>query len=394
MRSESQKGQNLNDFRPRNACRVELYFRALFRHDEGMWKLPKPNAPQRPDDFAKTDPTNPDLLALEAASLLWLREGMVEGGALVVPLSDVAPGRIRTTRVHEGAVTADAAYAFGRALAVTHATGAKSWGCPPEGWQGTGHMGRMRLDLPPNFTGTWGQFFGEYRVLPCLKPARDNGSMSAGDTKIVERLVDKIVSGTFDSPQPGLVPAGKVARIHGDLWSGNVLWSQNRPEWAPATAGLGPLPDLPSEIVQKLERAARGEDNGHGESDHGDDDDFYHDGGGAARSARYAGGANVTYYEDGGGRPRNVPDFAPGPVGVLIDPAAQGGHAETDLAYLEVFGQPYLEQIYAGYASVSPFEPGIAQRRGIHQMHLLAVHAAIFGDHYGDATVSMALRYL
>jgi fructosamine-3-kinase len=43
---------------------------------------------------------------------------------------------------------------------------------------------------------------------------------------------------------------------------------------------------------------------------------------------------------------------------VLIDPAAHGGHRETDLAMLALFGCPFLEQILAGYESATPLTPG------------------------------------
>ncbi len=36
--------------------------------------------------------------------------------------------------------------------------------------------------------------------------------------------------------------------------------------------------------------------------------------------------------------------------GWLIDPAAHGGHRETDLAMLALFGAPFLDRILAGYA--------------------------------------------
>ncbi len=43
---------------------------------------------------------------------------------------------------------------------------------------------------------------------------------------------------------------------------------------------------------------------------------------------------------------------------VMIDPAAHGGHAETDLAMLALFGAPYLAHIIDGYQSVAPLRPG------------------------------------
>lgn len=97
------------------------------------------------------------------------------------------------------------------------------------------------------------------------------------------------------------------------------------------------------------------------------------------------------------GRPRAAPP-APGPrhgdiVGVLIDPLAHGAHAETDLAALGVFGQPYLERIIAGYDEASPLADGWRERVGLHRLHMLVIHAFLFGGPYGAETVSVARHY-
>ena len=68
---------------------------------------------------------------------------------------------------------------------------------------------------------------------------------------------------------------------------------------------------------------------------------------------------------------------------VMIDPAAHGGHAETDLAMLSLFGVPYLAHIIDGYQSVAPLRPGWQQRVPVHHLHPLAVHAAGHGRSYG-----------
>ena len=66
----------------------------------------------------------------------------------------------------------------------------------------------------------------------------------------------------------------------------------------------------------------------------------------------------------------------------LIDPAAQGGHPETDLALLELFGCPQLSRILAAYEEVRPV-PERAERVPLHQLQHLLVHAALFGSGYG-----------
>ncbi|GAA2383824.1 fructosamine kinase family protein [Streptomyces glaucosporus] len=66
----------------------------------------------------------------------------------------------------------------------------------------------------------------------------------------------------------------------------------------------------------------------------------------------------------------------------LIGPAAQGGHPETDLGMLELFGCPRLERLLAAYEEVRPL-PGRRKRLPLHQLQHLLVHAVLFGPGYG-----------
>lgn len=68
---------------------------------------------------------------------------------------------------------------------------------------------------------------------------------------------------------------------------------------------------------------------------------------------------------------------------VMIDPAAHGGHAETDLAMLALFGAPHLSEIVRGYESVNSLRVGWQDRVPVHQLHPLAVHAVGHGRSYG-----------
>ncbi|MDO4612861.1 MAG: fructosamine kinase family protein [Actinomycetaceae bacterium] len=282
------------------------------------------------DVIEKTGGRRPHQIDLEALGLAWLAEAQQWGGAHVVPVLETSPGRLVEAKIEQTRVSAEAARAFGRALALTHAAGATHLGAAPDGWEGDGWMGNAYLIYPrPDETNrSWGRFFGRDRILPNLGPARDNGSIDAAGARVIERLCARLDQGDFDHDEPVLVEA-PAARIHGDLWCGNVLWSPRESlGWASPAAGRGkPAMELPDV------------------------------------------------------------------VGVLIDPAAQGGHAETDLASLEIFGQPYLEEIYAGYNEVSPLAEGWRERRRLHQVHMLIVHANLFGGSYGAETVAAARHY-
>jgi fructosamine-3-kinase len=83
-----------------------------------------------------------------------------------------------------------------------------------------------------------------------------------------------------------------------------------------------------------------------------------------------------------------------GDRGWLIDPAAHGGHRETDLAMLALFGAPHLDRILAGYNDTVPLAAGWRSRVPLHQLHPLLVHACLFGASYAEEVRSAARAVL
>ena len=83
-----------------------------------------------------------------------------------------------------------------------------------------------------------------------------------------------------------------------------------------------------------------------------------------------------------------------GDRGWLIDPAAHGGHRETDLAMLALFGAPDLDRIVAGYNDTVPLAAGWRSRVPLHQLHPLLVHACLFGASYREGVRSAARSVL
>ena len=63
----------------------------------------------------------------------------------------------------------------------------------------------------------------------------------------------------------------------------------------------------------------------------------------------------------------------------LVDPAAHGGHRETDLAMLALFGLPHLDRVLAAYGEQHPLGAGWRHRVGVHQLWPLLVHVVLFG---------------
>ena len=74
----------------------------------------------------------------------------------------------------------------------------------------------------------------------------------------------------------------------------------------------------------------------------------------------------------------------------LIDPAAHGGHRETDLAMLALFGCPHLDAVLGAYDEAAPLADGWRERVPLHQLFPLLVHAALFGGGYGAQAAAAA----
>ncbi|MEU0476514.1 fructosamine kinase family protein [Streptomyces olivaceus] len=234
----------------------------------------------------------PGAARAEAAGLRWL----AAAGTVRIPAVHGHDERsLVTDRVARGPASAEAAVRFGRDLAALHAAGAPAFGAAPPGGPEDAFIGLAPMR---NATGNdWPAWYAERRVLPYLRGAVDAGTVGAAEAADVERVCERL---------PELAgPAEPPARLHGDLWNGNVLWGA-----------------------------------------------------------------------DGHVR--------------LIDPAAHGGHRETDLAMLRLFGCPYLDRVLAAYEETAPLAGGWAGRVGVHQLFPLLVHAVLFGRGYAEQALAAA----
>ncbi|MGC5075604.1 fructosamine kinase family protein [Agrococcus sp. DT81.2] len=256
-------------------------------------------------DVVKRAPAGaPHALAMEAAGLAWLAEGEVAGGTRIAR-AWLDGAVLRIARVAEAAATPARAEALGRSLAALHASGAPWHCCPPPGAGEPFEIGSSRTRLAPLPTGeSWGKAWATISVRPILERCVQRGRLGDDEAATLARAVDRMADGAFDAPQPAGVPP--VARIHGDLWSGNVLWS----------------------------------------------------------------------------------DVDTGAV--LIDPHAQGGHAETDLAMLALFGLPHLDTVLAAYDEAAPLAEGWRERIPMQQLQPLLVHTLLFGGGYAGRAVEVA----
>lgn len=171
-----------------------------------------------PRRFRKSSADAPaGYFAWEAAGLRWLADA---GGAAVVGVLDVGATSLDLPRLEPGPPDACLAERFGRALATTHEAGATAFGAGPTGWTGDGWLGPLAEPLPLTLGAwdSWSAFYAEARILPLARLGRDRGVFDSADAGLLQRLADTLGSGAYDTREA-------AARVHGDLWSGNVMWT-------------------------------------------------------------------------------------------------------------------------------------------------------------------------
>ncbi|GJN43969.1 fructosamine kinase family protein [Corynebacterium ammoniagenes] len=163
--------------------------------------------------FTKTTST-PDQAQAEAAGLKWLAAATPEAADAVVEVVDVNGTTVVEKRVDTVRPDPESAFAFGKILRGIHDAGAKAFGAAPEGWTGKNYIGSVEQSCTP--TDKWAEFYTEQRVLPFARRA----NLAPEILQQVEKACENIVKHA-DAPEFNVPPA----RIHGDLWAGNVLFS-------------------------------------------------------------------------------------------------------------------------------------------------------------------------
>lgn len=241
--------------------------------------------------FVKEAPPNSlGLFAAESAGLEWLAVGGARVPRILATTADLLILELLTPTEP----TPRAAFEFGLMLAELHEHKVDYYGQAPgstdQGWIGSAPMsyGQYR---------NWPTFYANERIRPYLTRA----PLLEPDVVALLELCQRI--------DEVAVPPMAPARLHGDLWAGNIMFS---------TAGPA-----------------------------------------------------------------------------LIDPAAYGGHPETDLGMLLLFPPPYLQEILAGYQEIAVLRPDWQSQVALHQIYPLLVHAVIFDSgHYGAAAARRARELL
>ncbi|RDI30717.1 fructosamine kinase family protein [Lentzea flaviverrucosa] len=230
----------------------------------------------------RTKHQSPQGTAAEAAGLRWLR---VDGGPPIPSVHSASGGTLVIDEIPAGEPNLQAAVTFGRRLATLHLAGAPAFGSPPPGGPREATIGLAEMVNEP--APEWPKWFASQRIAPYARQA----GIDVGE--VCSRITE--LSGPPEPP----------ARLHGDLWSGNVLWGADGQVW-------------------------------------------------------------------------------------LIDPAAHGGHRESDLAMLQLFGCPFLDHVLGAYREVAPLADGWQARVPLHQLFPLLVHAVLFGGGYRSQAMAAA----
>ncbi|MFE3187898.1 fructosamine kinase family protein [Nocardia sp. NPDC059240] len=238
---------------------------------------------------ALTDGDHSSALTAEAAGLRWLATAHPD---LVPPVLAADPHMLVLPWQPTESATPTAAERLGHDLATLHTSRPGTYGAP---WPG--HIATLPLDNTPN-AGDWPTWYAHHRLAPYLPAAAP--TLGPDGIRLLDRVIDRIDT-LAGPPEP-------PARLHGDLWSGNILWTDHH--------------------------------------------------------------------------------------ALLIDPAAHGGHRETDLAMLTLFGAPHLDRILAAYQEITPLASGWRQRIPLHQLHPLLVHVVLFGGPYRGMLLAAAAAAL
>jgi len=168
----------------------------------------------------------PGAFAKEARDLRWLAGAQ----ALPVPaVLEVGSRYLALEWVEEGGRSERGLVLLGGGLAKLHASGAPHFGDPEGGAQGGATFGS--LALPDTPCQSWPEFYATRRLQPLVEIGTRRGAIGSRTADAVLRLCGRLEELVGDPEPP--------ARLHGDLWWGNVLWDRSGNPWLIDPAAYG-----------------------------------------------------------------------------------------------------------------------------------------------------------
>jgi len=170
--------------------------------------------------YRKHSPGAPaGFFATEAAGLRWLAE---PGVLPVVEVIEVAPTQLTLQRLTTVSPSAEAAREFGAGLARLHSSGAPEFGFAPGA--GRGWFGPLSdpFEVPPIGSERFGEFWA-HRLRHITHLAEPELQRAQVPLAPFEEMIEAAAGGAFD----GIAGSGaeRPSRVHGDLWSGNLMWT-------------------------------------------------------------------------------------------------------------------------------------------------------------------------
>jgi fructosamine-3-kinase len=168
----------------------------------------------------------PGAFTREAEGLRWLAEPAALPVARVLAVADDPPGPrfLALEWIERGSANAGTDELLGRGLAALHGAGAASFG-------GEADLVLGPLTLPNAPVSDWPEFYATRRLEPLARIAADRGALPGGALEVLDRLVAAL--------DDLCGPAEPPARLHGDLWSGNVLTADDGRPWLIDPAAYG-----------------------------------------------------------------------------------------------------------------------------------------------------------
>lgn len=162
-----------------------------------QWIAAAPGGPHVPEVEAVVDP-----------------DGTPEGATRMLILNDIEPG----------SANENTAERLGHELAALHRAGAPGHGAPPPAptppTQVTAagrelFIGPLRLPIASDSASTWPDAYADLRLLPMARVADERGALPDGGLAQIAVLCERLPE-LAGPPEP-------PARLHGDLWGGNVI---------------------------------------------------------------------------------------------------------------------------------------------------------------------------
>jgi fructosamine-3-kinase len=188
----SQLGRAIRSIRPVTGGEIGRSFKVLLEDGEAIFVKHYPDAP-------------PGLSQSERAGLDWLAETRT---LRVVRAITTGEEWLALEWIESAPAAQDYAERLGRGLARMHLAGSDQFGHDDDGW-----LAMLPQSNRPH--REWSRFYAEERIRPLTKENAEMGLLSAALRDRLFRLCDQM--------EQAVGPPERPARLHGDLWSGNVL---------------------------------------------------------------------------------------------------------------------------------------------------------------------------